>query len=100
MHLPIKWHPYHLLNIYIDGNKVNPDHILDFKISHTLFSNDEFELGSVTAKSIEIKIYKNSLPNTLANKYVNSAEAFFSMLRFVDRLTQQIVYQASTWKHW
>ena len=62
----------HLLNIYIDGNKVNPDHILDFKISHTLFSNDEFELGSVTAKSIEIKIYKNSLPNTYNNIYVET----------------------------
>ena len=62
----------HLLNIYIDGNKVNPDHILDFKISHTLFSNDGFELGSVTAKSIEIKIYKNSLPNTYNNIYVET----------------------------
>ena len=62
----------HLLNIYIDGNKVNPDHILDFKISHTLFSNDEFELGSVTAKSVEIKIYKNSLPNTYNNIYVET----------------------------
>ena len=43
----------HLLKIYIDGNEVNPNHILDFRVCHTLFSNDEFCLGSVTAKIIE-----------------------------------------------
>ena len=62
----------HLLNIYIEGNQVNPDHIFDFKISHTLFSDDEFSLGSVTAKSIEFRIYKNSLPETYNNIYVET----------------------------
>ncbi len=62
----------HLLNIYIEGEKVNPDHIFDFKVSHTLFSNDEFSLGSVTAKTIEMRIYKNSLPDTYNNFYVET----------------------------
>lgn len=62
----------HHLNIYIEENKVNPDHILDFKISHHLFSNDEFCLGSVTAKTIEMKIYKNSLPESYQNFYIET----------------------------
>ena len=62
----------HLLNIYIEENEVNPDHILDFKVSHQLFSSDEFNLGSVTAKSIEIKIYKDSLPDTYQNFYIET----------------------------
>ncbi len=62
----------HLLNIYIEGNKVNPDYILDFKVSHNLFSNDEFSLGNVTAKSIEMRIYKSSLPDSYNNFYVET----------------------------
>ena len=62
----------HLLKIYIDGNEVNPNHIFDFKVSHTLFSNDEFSLGSVTAKIIEFRIYKGSLPEVYDNFYVES----------------------------
>lgn len=62
----------HLLNIYIEGNLVNVDHIFDFKISHPLFSDDKFTLGSVTAKSIEMKIHKNSLPDCYQNFYVET----------------------------
>lgn len=62
----------HLLKIYIDGNEVNPNHILDFRVCHTLFSNDEFCLGSVTAKIIEFRIYKGSLPEIYQNFYVES----------------------------
>lgn len=62
----------HLLNIYIEGKQVNLDHIFDFKISHTLFSNDEFSLGSVTAKTIEFRIYKDSLPETYSNFYIET----------------------------
>ena len=62
----------HLLNIYIEEEKVNPDHIFDFKVSHILFSDDEFSLGSVTAKSIEMRIYKNSLPDTYNNFYIET----------------------------
>ncbi|MCI8346241.1 MAG: hypothetical protein HFJ42_10005 [Clostridia bacterium] len=62
----------HLLNIYIEGEKVNPDHIFNFKVSHTLLANDEFTLGSVTAKSIEMRIYKSSLPNQYHNFYIET----------------------------
>lgn len=62
----------HLLNIYIEGNKVNPDHILGFKVSHTLLSNDEFKLGSITAKSVEFRIYKDSLPSIYNNFYLET----------------------------
>lgn len=62
----------HLLNIYIDGENVNPNHIFDFKVSPILFSNDEFELGSTVAKSIEFKIYVDSLPETYNNFYVET----------------------------
>lgn len=62
----------HILNIYIEEELVNPDHILDFKVSHTLFSNDEFSLGSVTAKTIEMRIYKASLPDAYNNFYIET----------------------------
>ncbi len=62
----------HLLNIYIEGNLVNLDHIFDFKVSHRLLSDEEFSLGSVTAKSIEMKIHKNSLPDCYQNFYVET----------------------------
>lgn len=62
----------HLLNIFIEEKLVNPDHILDFKVSHMLFSDDEFKLGSVTAKTIEMRIYKASLPDTYNNFYIET----------------------------
>ncbi len=62
----------HILKIYIEGQEVNPNHILDFKVSHSLFLNDEFCLGSVTAKMIEFRIYKDSLPNIYNRFYVES----------------------------
>ncbi len=62
----------HLLKIYIEGEEVNPNHIFDFKISHSLFSNDEFVFGNVTAKSIEFRIHKASLPVTYQNFYVET----------------------------
>ena len=62
----------HLLNIYIEGNQVDPNHIFDFKISHMLFANDEFSLGSVTAKTIEFRIYKESLPSVYNNFYIET----------------------------
>lgn len=62
----------HLLNIYINSNLVNPNHIFDFKVSHRLFANDEFELGGTISKSIEFKIYVDSLPQTYTNFYVET----------------------------
>ena len=62
----------HLLNIYIDGNEVSQSHILNFKMSHSLFSNNEFSLGGVESRSIEFQIYKDSLPETYSNIYVET----------------------------
>lgn len=62
----------HVLRIYIEGEEVNPNHILDFKVSHVLFSNDEFCFGSVCAKMIEFRIYKDSLPEIYDSFYVES----------------------------
>ena len=62
----------HLLNIYIDGNEVSQSHILSFKILHSLFSNNEFSLGGVESRSIELKIHKDSLPSTYSNIYVTT----------------------------
>lgn len=62
----------HLLNIYIDGNKINPDYIFDFNINSELFSNNEFSFGSVTSLSVEFKIYKNALPSSYNTIYVES----------------------------
>lgn len=61
----------HLLNIYIAGNKVNENHIFDFRISNELFQ-EEFCFGSVAAKTVEMKIYKDSLPQVYNNFYIES----------------------------
>lgn len=62
----------HLLKIYINNIQVNPNHIFDFKVSHQLFTNDEFELGGTISKSIEFKIYIDSLPEIYDNFYVTT----------------------------
>lgn len=62
----------HLLKIFINNIEIDKKYILGFKLSHTLFSNDEFELGSVTAKTVELKLYKDAVPNTISNIYIES----------------------------
>ncbi len=62
----------HELNIYIDGKKINPNHIFDFKQKLELFNNNEFCLGCTPEIDIEFKIYKASLPNTYNEVYVES----------------------------
>ena len=49
-----------VLNIYIDGELINPDYILDFKVGQTLFDED-LSLGTTTSKYIELKIYKDKV---------------------------------------
>lgn len=61
----------HLLNIYIDNNRID-DKILDFKVSFPLFSSDEVCLGSVVSQSIEFKIHKSSLPSTYKKIYIET----------------------------
>jgi hypothetical protein len=53
-----------ILNIYIDDKLINPDYILDFKVGQTLFE-ENLELGSITSKYIEFKIYKDKMPQNM-----------------------------------
>lgn len=62
----------HLLNIFINNNEVDKKYILDCKISHTLFNNDEFALGAVTSKGIELKLYKTAVSDDINNVYITS----------------------------
>lgn len=55
----------HLLKVYINDTEINSKYILDCKPSRKAFSNDEFVLGSVEAKSIELKLYKSVVPETI-----------------------------------
>ncbi len=59
-----------VLNIYIDGELINPDYILDFKVGQTLF-DEELTLGSITSKYIELKIYKDKVYEGMKNVKVD-----------------------------
>lgn len=61
-----------LKKVYIDGNEVNPKHILDCKLSKPLFSNDEFTLGTVTSQGVELLLYKEAVPETINKIYIES----------------------------
>lgn len=61
-----------LLNVYIDNNKIEDRYILECKITHKLFDNDEFCFGSTQAKTVNLKIHKNALPNTYTRFYIES----------------------------
>ncbi len=62
----------HELNIYIDGNKVEPNHIVDFKQTIQLFNNEEFCLGCTPEIDIEFEIDRRDLPETYNEVYVES----------------------------
>lgn len=62
----------HLLKVYINNTEVESKHILDCKFSHTLFSNNEFELGSVTSQAVELKLYKVAVPERINSIYIES----------------------------
>lgn len=62
----------HLLKVYIDGAEVEAKYILDFKMAQSLFENGEFALGSVTAKSAELKLYKDAVPQNIQTIYITS----------------------------
>ena len=65
----------HLLQIYIDGNKIEGKYILEYKLSNILFENDEFCLGSTPAKTVTLKIHKNALPESYSRFYIESGIA-------------------------
>lgn len=64
----------HLLNVYIDGSLINLDDDLKlgFNISHTLFSNNEFSLGSTPAKMVELRLHKKDLPTQFKSFYIET----------------------------
>lgn len=65
----------HLLKIYINNKEIDSKYILDYKSSNSLFSNDEFSLGSVVSQSVEIKLYKTAVPETISKIYIESGIA-------------------------
>ena len=57
--------PVCVMNIYIDDILINPDYILDFKKGGNAFE-EEFCLGGTPSQYIEMKIYKDKMPETLS----------------------------------
>lgn len=64
-----------LLNVYIDNNKIEDRYILECKITYKLLDNDEFCFGSTQAKTVNLKIHKNALPETYTRFYIESGIA-------------------------
>lgn len=62
----------HELNIYIDNNKIEPNHIIDFKSTLELFNNNEFCLGSTPEIDIEFEIDRRDLPESYNEVHVES----------------------------
>ena len=62
----------HILKVFINDVEIDKKNILDCKLSQTLFSNDEFTLGSVTAQAVELKLYKTAVPETINKVYIES----------------------------
>ena len=62
----------HILKVFINDVEIDKKYILDCKLSQTLFSNDEFTLGSVTAQAVELKLYKTAVPETINKVYIES----------------------------
>ncbi len=65
----------HLLKVYINDVEVDKKYILDCKLSQPLFSNDEFTLGTVTSQSVELKLYKQAVPDKVNKVYIESGIA-------------------------
>lgn len=57
--------PVCAMNIYIDDELINPDYILDFKKGGNAIE-EEFCLGGTPSQYIEMKIYKDKMPETLS----------------------------------
>ena len=60
------------LNIYIDGEKIDPNHIAGFKQTLELFNNNEFCLGCTPEIDIEFEIDKRDLPENYNEVYIES----------------------------
>ena len=62
----------HLIKIFINDVEIDKKYLLGFKVFQQLFSKEEFILGSVTAKSIELKLHKSVVPDNMQKVYVTS----------------------------
>ncbi len=62
----------HILKVFINDVEIDKKYILDCKLSQTLFNNDEFALGSVTAQAVELKLYKTAVPEIINKVYIES----------------------------
>lgn len=65
----------HLLKVFINDIEIDKKYILDCKLSQQLFSNDEFSLGSVSSQAIDLKLYKDAVPETINTIYIESGIA-------------------------
>lgn len=61
-----------LLNIYIEDILIDDNALIDFRISHTLFSSDKIELGTTPSKAIELQIRAEALPEKYDNFYIET----------------------------
>lgn len=55
--------PICAMNIYIDDVLINPDYIFEFKKGGNAFE-EEFCLGGTPSQYIEMKLYKDKMPET------------------------------------
>ncbi len=62
----------HLLKVYINDVEIDKKYILDINPSQPLFDNDEFKFGSISSQSIELKLYKNAVPDVINKIYIES----------------------------
>lgn len=62
----------HSLKVFINNSEIDKKYILSCKVEQQLFFNDEFSLGSVTAKSAELKLYKTAVPETINKVEIKS----------------------------
>lgn len=62
----------HSLKVFINDSEIDKKYILSCKVEQQLFSNDEFSLGSVTAKNAELKLYKTAVPETINKVEIKS----------------------------
>lgn len=62
----------HFLKVYINDAEIESKYILDCRPSSTLFTNGEIELGSTPSQTVELKLYKSVIPDTINKVEIKS----------------------------
>ena len=62
----------HFLKVYINDAEIESKYILDCRPSSTLFTNGEIELGSTPSQTVELKLYKSVVPDTINKVEIKS----------------------------